>query len=159
MKQGETSGHALEESSGRNGCGSSGRCTCFDPRKNRLLCPPSLPGCHQTACKAHAKRRLRDWRTWQDLNPQPLDPKSSALSIELQVLKESIAQKSRVGSGSPFNWLASAADVSLSALHPYDRQPPVLSRPLHLSRDDLSQGGPWSPGHTASHVRPGQRKR
>jgi hypothetical protein len=37
VKQGETSGHVLEESSGRNGCGSSGRCTCFDPRKNRLL--------------------------------------------------------------------------------------------------------------------------
>ena len=40
---------------------------------DRLLCPPSLPGCHQTACKAPAKRRLRDWRTWQDSNPQPLE--------------------------------------------------------------------------------------
>ena len=39
----------------------------------------------ENRCEALAKRQLRGWRTWQDSNPQPLDPKSSALSIELQV--------------------------------------------------------------------------
>lgn len=33
-------------------------------------------------------REERLWRTRQDLNPQPLDPKSSALSIELQVHRQ-----------------------------------------------------------------------
>ena len=47
-----------------------------------------LPPCDMLSsnrCEALAKRWLRGWRTWQDSNPQPLDPKSSALSIELQV--------------------------------------------------------------------------
>ena len=35
--------------------------------------------------KRSHERRFRERRTWQDSNPQHLDPKSSALSIELQV--------------------------------------------------------------------------
>lgn len=43
--------------------------------------------CRQICCICIRGGKLgkgKEKRAWQDLNPQPLDPKSSALSIELQ---------------------------------------------------------------------------
>ena len=86
------------------------------------------------------------WRAWQDSNPQPLGPKPSALSIELQAqLVQKLSGEKNLGRATGFEPVISCAT---------DRR----LRPLGYARHIRPTLAPVTPGSKGLAVRAGQHK-